>query len=84
MNQDSLDEQAIFWGFFFGLLIGAVVALFTSPQSGKTTRQQISSAGQNMREKLESAAPADPLADSLAEGKAAARRRRAELGLNGS
>jgi gas vesicle protein len=79
---EALDDGSLFWGFFVGLLAGSIVALFSAPQSGRVTRRQISSAGQNAREKLEAAVPTDPVADSIAEGKAAARRRRMELGLN--
>ncbi|NWF68592.1 MAG: YtxH domain-containing protein [Chloroflexi bacterium] len=78
-HRDGLNDSAVLSGFLLGLLAGALVALFASPQSGKTMRQHLSSVGQSVRGKLE----ADPLADSIAAGKAAARRRREELGLNG-
>lgn len=61
-----------------GLIVGGAVAMFRAPRSGQETRQQLVESSQTLREKL---TPVDPLAESLAEGKAAARRRRSELGL---
>lgn len=82
-TQNDLDAGALVWGVILGLIVGGVAALFGVPRSGTATRQQISETGQNLRDKVEtSLKPADPVAESLAEGKAAARRRRAELGLN--
>ena len=81
-SRDSgLDGGWVFLGLILGLLIGGVSALFYTPQSGRATRQQISETGQSLRTKLETVTPIDPIAESMAEGKAAARRRRAELGL---
>ncbi len=86
MNQQNnidIDGEKVFWGFFFGLAVGAVAALFASPRSGSETRQQLTESGQQLREKIEATVtPTDPVAESLAEGKAAARRRRSELGLD--
>lgn len=80
-NDDLLNNGALVWGFLMGLVIGGVAALFRTPRSGNEMRQLL--AEQNLREKIESAViPVDPVAESIAEGKAAARRRRAELGLD--
>lgn len=82
-QQNELDGEKVFWGFFFGLLVGAVAALFVSPRSGTETRRQLTESSQQLREKIEATVtPSDPVADSIAEGKAAARRRRSELGLD--
>lgn len=81
-NNDALDNQAAFWGFLLGLVLGGLLALFRAPQSGKATLQRITGLGQSVRDKLENALPADPMLDSIAEGKAAARRRLEELGFN--
>lgn len=78
-DQLDLDSGLLVFGFTFGLLAGGLVALFRAP--GRGLRQQITGAGENIRGKLESIVPADPIAESLAEGKAAARRRQIELGL---
>jgi gas vesicle protein len=70
-------------GFLLGMLLGGGIALFLTPRSGAENRHQISRTGQEMRDQLEEAVTmVDPVAESLAEGKAAARRRRAELGLD--
>lgn len=81
---EGLDSGTLLWGFILGLIGGALVALLRTPQIGFLRRSQLAPSvdGQTMREKLERVlTPADPIADSIAEGKAAARRRRAELGL---
>lgn len=82
-RNDGLDSGLLFLGFLVGLLIGGVAALFKAPRNADQMRQQISDSSDALRNKLESAvSAADPLSESLAEGKAAAQRRRAELGLN--
>ena len=78
----GLDAGALIVGFVIGLIAGVVGTLFAAPQSGKATRRQIDQSRQNLRTRIESAVPVDPVEQSLAEGKAAARRRRAELGLD--
>jgi gas vesicle protein len=80
------DETRVYagWvvtGFVVGLIIAATIMLFRAPQSGRMTRRQITASGDSLRDKLEAAVPSDPIAESMAEGKAAAQRRRAELGL---
>lgn len=80
--ENTLDTGMFIAGFLFGLLAGGITALFKVPQSGQKTRQQISATGDNLMNKLESVVPSDPIAEGLAEGKAAARRRQSELGLD--
>ncbi len=80
--ENTLDTGMFVAGFMIGLLAGAVGALFKVPQSGRQTRQQIGETGDQIINKLESVVPPDPIAEGLAEGKAAARRRQSELGLN--
>lgn len=83
-NEGSgLDSTIVGWGFVIGLLLGGIGALFKAPPNLTFNRQQIAETGQTLRSKLESVAPSDPVADSIAEGKAAARRRRTQLGLDG-
>ena len=78
---DRLDAGAVLVGAFVGLLVGGLIALFGVTRSGSETRRQIAQAGQELREQLEEAVtPVDPVAESMAEGKAAARRRLVELG----
>jgi gas vesicle protein len=74
-------------GLLLGLITGGLVALFKAPISGRQFREQVSESvattGQNIRSTVESVVPSDPVAESLAAGKAAARRR-AEFGLQAS
>lgn len=69
----------------FGLLVGLVAALWYLPSSGKRLREKLLHAVQrttrSLQTQVESVAPTDPVAESIAQGKAAARRRRDELGL---
>ncbi len=82
-NDNTLNTGALIWGFLIGLVIGGVAALFRAPRSGNEMRQMLAESEQNLREKIEATViPVDPVAESLAEGKAAARRRRSELGLD--
>jgi gas vesicle protein len=83
MDDEGLDTGALVLGTLLGLIVGGIFALFRVPRSGAATRRQISDVSQELREQIEEAiTPVDPIAESLAEGKAAARRRRAELGLD--
>ena len=79
-DAQSLDSNVLVSGFIVGLLVGGIFALFRAPKRG-VIRQQLTETGETLRHKIEAAVPADPIAESLAEGKAAARRRRAELGI---
>jgi gas vesicle protein len=79
-SENSLDSGLLVVGFALGMIVGGIFALFKAPKSGEI-RGQIAETGENLRNKIQSAVPADPIAESLAEGKAAARRRQAELGL---
>lgn len=73
----SLDSGLLIGGFVIGLVAGGLTALF----SGKRLRPQLSRPTDLLLDKLETIKPVDPLTQSLEEGKAAARRRRAELGI---
>ncbi len=83
MKRD-LDGGMLVFGVLLGLVVGGLAALFNTPMSGRALRHQfgasVSETGQNLRSGIEAALPSDPLAESMAEGKAAARRRMAELG----
>jgi gas vesicle protein len=81
-NRNGFDDHAIFGGFLVGLLVGAAVALFSAPLSMSALRQRLSGMRQAVQDRLETVTPTDAVADSIAEGKAAARRRLDELGLN--
>ncbi len=79
-QETSLDSGLLLGGFVIGLMVGGIVALFRTPRSGNDVRQQLVESGDSIRGKIESVIVADPLAESMAEGKAAARARRLELG----
>ena len=82
----QVDTGLLVVGFILGLVIGGGIALFNAPRSGQDTRQQLSDSlsgtSNSLRSKLDTVVPTDPVAESIAEGKAAARRRRSELGMN--
>lgn len=87
-HQDGfeLDGGAAVAGLLIGLAGGLLWGLLNAPRSGAATRRQITSTvsetGETIREKIDAVVPSnDPVSESIAEGKAAARRRRAELGL---
>jgi gas vesicle protein len=79
-TESSLDSGLLLGGFVVGMIVGGVAALFRTPRSGDDVRHQLVESGDMLREKLESVIVNDPVAESMAEGKAAARRRRIELG----
>jgi gas vesicle protein len=76
----NLDNELLIFGIIGGLVIGGLVTLFTAPTSGVALRRQIGASGQSVRSTLQSVIPTDPVAESMAEGKAAARRRMTEMG----
>jgi gas vesicle protein len=69
-----------------GLLAGVAAALWYLPKSGQRLRESLMSAarrtGESLQAQVESVTPTDSVAESIARGKAAARRRRDELGLD--
>ena len=79
-QNEGLDTSTLIIGFIIGLLTGGIAALFRAPGKEQPLGQQISETSNLLRNKLESFAQSDPISESLAEGKAAARQRRAELG----
>ncbi len=88
-QSNQIDAGWLVFGLLIGLVAGGLYGLFNAPDSGIATRKRlfagVTETGETLRNKIESAVPADPVAESMAEGKAAAARRRAELGLtNGS
>lgn len=83
-NGRELDSGLLIFGIVAGLLVGGLVTLFNAPASGIAFRRRIAgtlgATGNSLRANVESLVPTDPVAASMAEGKAAARRRLAELG----
>ena len=82
-RESSIDGGMLIAGLLLGFIAGSLVALFKAPVSGKEFREQVSESvsntGQIIRSTVESVVPSDPVAESLAAGKEAARRR-AEFG----
>jgi len=80
----DLDNGLLIFGVLLGVVFGGLVTLFNAPKTGRAFRRQftasVGEAGQNIRSGIESVIPTDPVAESMAEGKAAARRRMEELG----
>jgi hypothetical protein len=87
-NRPKLNPDAAFGGFLLGLLIGGVMTLLKGPRIGRqevdAVQQRLKEAQQDVLDRLESITPSDPISENIAEGKEAAQRRRAELGLNSS
>lgn len=80
----EIDNGMLIFGVLLGLTVGGLAALFKAPASGAKLRRElaesVSERGQSLRASIEAAVPTDPVAESMAEGKAAARRRLGELG----
>lgn len=67
LRDETLDSGMLIFGLVVGFAVGGVIMLFNAPRSGRATRRQFA-------ETVESVVtPQDPVAASLAEGKAAAR-----------
>jgi hypothetical protein len=84
-NQAPIDSGGIILGLVLGTLIGGVAALFKAPLLRVPMRHQHSGTmtvkPEKSAVKAEPNIPADPVAESRAQGKAAATRRRSELGI---
>lgn len=82
-NQAQIDVGGLFLGVLLGTLVGGMVALFKAPLLHLSMRQSkpVSAAPEVPLVKATPTMPADPVAESRAQGAAAARRRRIELGV---
>ena len=69
-------------GVVMGIIIGGLVALFTMPKQVKQAGDSMTVITHRAKEKIQDVTFTDPIEESLAVGKAAARRRREELGLD--
>jgi gas vesicle protein len=82
---EGLHAGMVLLGLVIGGAAGAIFGLLKAPRSGAATRQYltygITQTGESIREKIDDVVTADPVGESIAEGKAAAQRRRAQLGL---
>lgn len=78
----GIDGLWVLRGTIWGCLLGAMIGLFVARRSGPVMRQELARTGQTLANRLEETlVPGDPLSDSIAQGKAAARRRRSDLGI---
>lgn len=74
-----LDIGSLLGGAVIGAVVGGVLTLLFSPLNGESIRRAL----QRRSETPRAITPlSDPAAERIAEGKAAARRLRAELGLD--
>ncbi|MFN8379050.1 MAG: YtxH domain-containing protein [Anaerolineae bacterium] len=75
-----VDGLWMAWGLVLGLLTGAGLSLWFAPRSGANFRSWVSEGvrqtATTVRSRIEEVVPVDPVAQSLAEGKEAARKRR--------
>ncbi|MCB9451627.1 MAG: hypothetical protein H6672_09310 [Anaerolineaceae bacterium] len=78
---DSGGTGSLLWGFIIGALAGGIVTLFRSTRPGLLVANPRSLEESVLQETSKSPPPVDPVAASIAEGRAAARRRRVEMGL---
>jgi gas vesicle protein len=76
----GLDAGRLVAGALLGMVLGGLVALFRIRRSGPEARESL---GEGLREIEEAITRADPVSESIAEGKAAAQRRRAASGFDG-
>lgn len=72
------NDGAVFTGFFWGVVIGGIIALLRGPRLNPN-RHNMAELQQELRGRIEAVIPGDPIAESIAEGKAAARRRLTEM-----
>jgi hypothetical protein len=66
-----LNEGSVFKGVLLGVLVGGLIRLWQLPRSGTITRAMMSSAGHDLRNRID---PASAANDSIAQGKAIARK----------
>ncbi len=77
-RKQQLREGTVLAGFFWGLVAGGVLSLVRGPRFRPVdTVNQVAS---GVQAKLSTLGPSDPVQEGIEEGKAAARRRLAELG----
>lgn len=76
VQRQTLDSGLLLGGTVLGLGVGALVALLSAPISGDALRARLSGSWTSTTGRVRDALPtiSDPVADSLAEGRAAARR----------
>ncbi|MCA9912722.1 MAG: hypothetical protein H6671_03455 [Anaerolineaceae bacterium] len=82
LQPDTNRDGMLILGFLLGLLTGGLVALFWLPRPGLLASKRLSTEGMHAHEALTVASPVDSVAASIAEGRAAAHRRRIEMGLD--
>lgn len=76
----DIDRGTLLWGMALGILVGGLVTLLKSSKGSRENRDQIGAVTTNMRKRVKTAMPADPIQESMAAGKAAAARRREDIG----
>jgi hypothetical protein len=77
-RSQNLHEGAVFFGFFWGFLAAGIITLVRGPRLRPIN--QVKQVKTEVQSKLSALVPTDSVQDGIEEGKAAARRRLAELG----
>ncbi len=77
-KKQQLREGTVLAGFFWGLVAGGILTLIRGPRIRPVDR--VSQVASGVQARLSTLGPSDPVQEGIEEGKAAARRRLAELG----
>lgn len=82
-TDSAVNGSWLAWGLVLGLALGGGLALWFAPRSGPSFRawfaNGIQSTTADAKARIEAAVPGDTVAQSLAEGKEAARRRLGQM-----
>ena len=79
MGEQQSGDGALVAGLLLGALVGAVIGVWKAPHSGAELRNRLLHRGSAAVSSAERAVAGERTADALAEGKALARQRQAEL-----
>ena len=86
----DFDDNVMFSGFALGMFVGALIALFKAPRlklnqlikSNPDKADSVTDKANKRTNLITALTSVDPIEESIAQGKKAARRRRTELGLD--
>jgi len=75
-SNQSLNSGLLSFGFIIGLFVGAILTLLNLKGDGQSTRQWLRSQSAEIKQQIDNQ---DTVAESLRQGKEAARQHRAEM-----